>query len=45
MNWIINDLNDMMLTPNNQKRQKVLDLLGAFAYLETVISKSENTRK
>ena len=25
------------ITPNKQKRQKVLDLLGAFAYLETVM--------
>jgi len=26
----------MAITPNKQKRQKVLDLLGAFAYLENI---------
>ena len=31
----------MLLTPNKQKRQKVLDLLGAFAYLENVTSNFE----
>ncbi len=29
--------NDLYITPNKQKRQKVLSLLGAFAYLQNVM--------
>ena len=33
------------ITANKQKRQKVLDLLGAFAYLQNVSGHCERQRK